>query len=299
MLYTERAGMRTPVEKSYKMNITTYSLLLKTCEKYKDNLIHIFPLTCHDNFTNQEYISFDKETFDKKIAIKIPELFRNNNQISTPTNNTEYDQYALLDLIEYLGTNIKDINKYWNNHQYRNYQIIDCLKTSDIFYEFQSEINEIFTDVGLLFRLTDKKIIERIVENTPLTPEIENNIDGIKELGIKELLKEAIKLYKTPKNSARKNAVEKIWDAFERLKTYYSNMDKKSSTKEIINNISRENHEFFDLFDNEFTKLTKIGNDFRIRHHETDRIEIPDSRYYDYFFNRCLSLIALVIQFLK
>jgi hypothetical protein len=59
------------------------------------------------------------------------------------------------------------------------------------------------------------------------------------------------------------------------------------------------NDDFADLFNNEFKVLTDIGNKYRIRHHETDRIDITDVRYYDYFFNRCLSLIALAIQYLR
>ena len=53
------------------------------------------------------------------------------------------------------------------------------------------------------------------------------------------------------------------------------------------------------LFTEEFKNLTKIGNEFRIRHHETDKIDITDIHYYDYFFNSCLSLIALAVQYLK
>ena len=52
-------------------------------------------------------------------------------------------------------------------------------------------------------------------------------------------------------------------------------------------------------FDTEFQALTKIGNNFRIRHHETDKVEITDVRHYDYFFNRFLSLIALALQYLE
>ena len=59
------------------------------------------------------------------------------------------------------------------------------------------------------------------------------------------------------------------------------------------------NGEFIDLFNDEFKALTNIGNKYRIRHHETDKIDIIDGRYYDYLFNRCLSLIALAIQYLN
>ncbi|MBR7683718.1 hypothetical protein KDK43_03735 [Streptococcus equi subsp. zooepidemicus] len=61
--------------------------------------------------------------------------------------------------------------------------------------------------------------------------------------------------------------------------------------------MSDSNYE--NLFNKEFGELTSIGNNFRIRHHETNKINIPDQRYYDYLFNRCLSLIALAIQYLE
>ena len=58
--------------------------------------------------------------------------------------------------------------------------------------KFRKEINDIFTKTGLLYFLNDDGMVERIVENTPLTPEIENEVQNIKEKGIKELLEEAI-----------------------------------------------------------------------------------------------------------
>lgn len=57
--------------------------------------------------------------------------------------------------------------------------------------------------------------------------------------------------------------------------------------------------DFVNLFNTEFKALTDIGNDYRIRHHETNKIDITDSRYYDYFFNRCLSMMALSVQYLE
>ena len=77
------------------------------------------------------------------------------------------------------------------------------------------------------------------------------------------------------------------------------NIDKKHSNKKIVTDMANGNDDFADLFNNEFKVLTDIGNKYRIRHHETDRIDITDVRYYDYFFNRCLSIIALAIQYLR
>lgn len=191
-----------------------------------------------------------------------------------------------------------DISVYWNNEKYRNYQMIDCLDSSGIFKNFQKGINEIFIKSGLLYELTNEKIIERIVENSVLTVEIENDFAIVDEIGIRDLLKDAVSLYKTPNPAVRQDSVEKLWDALERLKTYYT-FDKKRSSEKIVNDMANGSDNFASLFNDEFMSLTNIGNRYRIRHHETDKIDIIDARYYDYLFNRCLSLIALAIQYLE
>ena len=299
-LYSGRHGIRASLEKTYSINRDMYSLLLDCCKRYQKNLTHIFILNCHHDFTDSDYVAFDEKGFITRIKIRIPSLFRDEyDRICAPAYDDEYDQYALLDLIEFFAQNIKDISERWNNERYRNYKTIDCHNSSDVFENFQEAINEIFTESGLLYELTDEKIIERIVENSPLTTEIENTFAAVHEVGTRELLKDAVALYKTPNPTARQDSVEKIWDALERLKTYYTTLDKKHSSKKIVNDMANGNDDFADLFNNEFKVLTDIGNKYRIRHHETDRIDITDVRYYDYFFNRCLSLIALAIQYLR
>lgn len=297
-LYTERRGIRAPLEKTYSINCDVYSLLLECCNRYQKNLTHIFTQNCHDDFTGRDYVAFNENGFITKIKIRIPSLFRNEyNKICAPSYNDEYDQYALLDLIEYFAQNIQDISEHWNN-SYQNYKTIDCFNTSYKFDSFQQEINEIFTESGLLYELTDEKIIERIVENSILTKEMEKIFGEVNEVGIRELLKDAVALYKTPNSTARQDSVEKIWDALERLKTYYTTMNKKRSLEKIVNDMACGNSHFIELFNDEFRKLTDIGNNYRIRHHETYKFDITDERYYDYLFNRCLSLIALAIEYL-
>jgi hypothetical protein len=299
MLYTQRHGLRKPIEKTYNINVEMYSLLFDCCNRYKKNLTHIFPLNCHHDFTNSDYLSFDERGFANKIKIIIPTLYKNEYGDICSPDCLEYDQFALIDYIEFFAQNIKDIRQEWNNVTYKNYQYIDCLETMNIFGEFRKEINELFDLSGLLYELTNEAIVERIVVNSILTQEMQNNIMAVEEEGVRELLKDAIALYKTPNSAARQDSVEKIWDAFERLKTYYTSMDKKQSSEKIIKDISMSDSNYQNLFNKEFVELTFIGNKFRIRHHETNKIDIPDDRYYDYLFNRCLSLIALAIQYLK
>jgi len=125
-LYTEKHGIRAPLQKTYCKDM--YSLLLDCCEKYQKNLTHIFTLNCHHDFTNSDYVAFDKQGFLTRMRIRIPHLNQNEYGGIYVPDDDEYDQYALLDLIEYYAQNIKDISEHWNNERYKNYQSIDCFE---------------------------------------------------------------------------------------------------------------------------------------------------------------------------
>ncbi len=88
-------------------------------------------------------------------------------------------------------------------------------------------------------------------------------------------------------------AIEKLWDAFERLKTYFSS-DKKSSAEKLVQISSGDFDE--QIIDQEFRKLTDIGNNYRIRHHETNKKEITDDRNLNYLFFRMLNLLELCAE---
>lgn len=123
------------------------------------------------------------------------------------------------------------------------------------------------------------------------------DISAIPEKGLRELLMEAESYY----NQRNKQiAVEKLWDAFERLKTYYSpTLNKAQSASKIIDDMSGSNADFRSMYDTEFKTLTNIGNNFRIRHHETTKTDITDNRQYDYFYKRCLALVSVAILYLE
>lgn len=93
---------------------------------------------------------------------------------------------------------------------------------------------------------------------------IEEGIGKLEETGLRELLDEAIALHRQPRVSAHKDAVEKIWDALERLKTHYISLDMKDSATKVVNDISNGKTDFAMLFSTEFKALTDIGNNFRI-----------------------------------
>lgn len=123
------------------------------------------------------------------------------------------------------------------------------------------------------------------------------DVSSIPEKGLRELLMEAESYYK---KGNKQIAVEKIWDAFERLKTYYSpSLNKAQSATKIIDDMSGSDTDFKSMYEIEFKALTTIGNSFRIRHHETTKVDITDNRQYDYFYKRCLALVSVAILYLE
>lgn len=164
---------------------------------------------------------------------------------------------------------------------------------------FQMAINASLKKDNVSFRLSDRGLVEILNDYEVLSAEIIKNVDSVGEPGIQDLLNEAIAKHMQPTFQAHRDAAEKIWDALERLKTYYTGMDKKASVSKIVSDMAGEQADYIELFNAEFKALTDIGNNFRIRHHETSKIDITDIRHYDYFFNRCLSLISTAILYLK
>lgn len=111
-----------------------------------------------------------------------------------------------------------------------------------------------------------------------------------------KLVEQAFQYYKEARIDT---ATEKIWDAFERIKTFYKQYDKKGSITKLIDIVSKNNAEYREMVEDEFTSLTKLGNDFRIRHHETNKKDICCEEHYDYLFHRCIAVLRLVTSVLR
>ena len=279
---------------------------MRCCEEYYDNIAWKYPDECEDG---RGCCGLDKWQLASEMRYEIPTLFiSDSGEVGTPRvirnifesepKVDKYDQYALLDFIEFMFANVRDVQK-GDYHKFYNHYHLTTKSTTMVRAQFREKINECFEKTGLLYTLSNNGEVERVLVNDIASAEVINTVLSVKEKGTKELLQEAINLHRSHDPNAARDAVEKLWDAFERMKTYYSNLNKQDSANKIIADMSDGAEAYITLFTEEFKKLTKVGNDFRIRHHETDKIEITDIHYYDYFFNRCLSLIALAVQYLK
>jgi len=111
-----------------------------------------------------------------------------------------------------------------------------------------------------------------------------------KDEDLNQLINEAKDRYLKPNDQVV--ALEKLWDAFERVKTYYD-ADKKRSACILVGKMATE----LDAteFQQEFEALTRIGNSYRIRHHETNKKPLTNPSQIKYLFFRMLALIDLTV----
>lgn len=166
-------------------------------------------------------------------------------------------------------------------------------------YEKYNADSDYAAQVNTLFKLNSVayKLEQGRIESTLDISIDKKDVSAISEEGLKELIREADGYYRA---GNKQIAVEKLWDAFERLKTYYSPaLNKATSANKIIEDMSGSEPNYKALYEAEFKALTNIGNDFRIRHHETTKVDITDNRQYDYFYKRCLALISVAILYLE
>lgn len=303
--FTERNGMRKPIAQTYDIDPSKYCVLLGCCEKYYDNIAWLYPKECDDELG---CCGLDKYRLAAEMRYEIPDLYISsyglieapgvaNNTYGAGQNVEKYNQYALLDFIEFMYNNVHDINNCGFHKFYNHYHLL-TMPSRKVMIVFLNDINSYFSKTGLLYHLNANGEVVRVIPNDVATPDIVNTVLSIKEEDTRSLLQEALILHRSHAQNAARDSVEKLWDAFERMKTYYS-ANKKESANQIIADMAGDSEDYRKLFDEEFTKLTIIGNDYRIRHHETNKFDITDVRYYDYFFNRCLSLIALAVQYLR
>lgn len=267
------------------------------------------------------YIPFSERNksliLNKKISVKLPngvryQLFKVMNEYDeifylTDKTNWNYTKYSS----EYV---LEDINKFYLPKHYVNKELVEIKGFKDFqegtspstvfdviesFSRHTTEYEKFEKEINTIFKLNDINIELKsgeIHSINNIAIELDSSI-RISEAGIEELIATADDLYRKGKYSY---AVEKIWDAFERIKTYYyPALNKKKSAEKIIKDISFENENIEMMFDVEFKTLTDIGNNYRIRHHEINKIDISKELHYKYFYKRCLALISVLLENLQ
>lgn len=161
-------------------------------------------------------------------------------------------------------------------------------------FDFRPELNRIKS--ALLAKLMVSELETEInsgVSND--AKEIVNIHLQTEDVTINELIEES-KLYIRKSSIEEKQiGLEKIWDAFERFKTYFGE-DKKKSVIQVLKKVSNGNQTIFEELEKECKILTDIGNKFQIRHFEINKPPIDSVELKEYLYFRMLSFLSYCIS---
>ena len=139
--------------------------------------------------------------------------------------------------------------------------------------------------------------ISRLAEQRLLSPsltELLRNRPTSSDAILDGLLEKACDAFRDPAPSKQYDALKDLWDAFERAKTIHPSQDKKQGIAALLERAS-DDAAVRDVLSVEMKALSDIGNQFHIRHFETNRTPLTEPALVDYFFHRMLALLQALL----
>ena len=159
--------------------------------------------------------------------------------------------------------------------------------------EFRDNMERIFARNGIIYELTEDGTMARIA--APVLREVlAEEVFATGDAKLDELLTIARQKFLNPDPKVRREGLDKLWDAWERLKTIEGG-GKKASATALLDKAASEKT-FREVLEEEAKALTSVGNSFHIRHSETKQIELENDYQADYLFHRMFAIIWLLVR---
>ncbi len=205
------------------------------------------------------------------------------------------DSTEILDILEFCWEHISKPVGQWIHEEpdvYPHRHLVSFDKAAGR-AEFRERVTEILRRYHVAFELGEDGRIRRI-ESLPLRSIIpERPRTGDKQLD--RLIEQAIDSLRTPRDMQR--ALERVWDAWERLKTI-EDTDKKRGISALLDKAAdpRKSPKLRQILESEARELTRIGNDLMIRHTEANKETVDTAEQAEYLFHRCFAMIWLLLR---
>ena len=285
-LFTERRDGSKPRTSETLSTVAKQELLLIISEKFKAHWFGFsFPGLCPDG--DAFVCGTNYQTLKKKLsAYDLPDV----DALDSMKESELPSDDATFDLLEFSFETMAEAKSY-DFHSYFRHDHYNFDQESGR-AQFTKEVNRVFERCGIAFELKDGEITR--LAAAVLHESLERarfrtgdaHLDGLLDTARQKFLSRSLEV--------RKEALEKLWDGWERLKTLEAT-DKKTSATILLDKASAE-PTFRARLETEARELTDIGNKFMIRHSETDKVPITDSGQVDYLFHRMFALIDLLLR---
>lgn len=240
-----------------------------------------FPYMCEEGQGNA---GLNRAALEGAVRAEHPEISW------PPRNDDPPSTLAVLDLLEFCHAYVgkPDQGRWHWNHFHMSYDLEAGQQA------FRDRVNRIFSRNGIAFEMQKDGSIVRLghpILHEGLTAATFATGDD----KLDELLDGARRKFLSPDSEIRREAVEKLWDAFERAKTLEAGADKKAMVQALLDRAVPDG-ELRKHVESEMHTLTSIGNQFHIRHSETTQNEVRRPDDIDYLFHRLFSLVCLLLR---
>lgn len=159
--------------------------------------------------------------------------------------------------------------------------------------EFRATINRLFSRNGLAFEMLTSGRIVRVLPPV-LGDDLRRTTFNSGDRTLDVLLEECRVKFSDRNPLVRREALERLWDAWERLKSL-ADPDKKTSVQKILDAVTSE-PTLRARLEVEAKELTDVGNSHLIRHYEVKQVPVIDVDHVDYLFHRLFAMIQLVLR---
>lgn len=243
-----------------------------------------FPEQCSDGHGP---CGCDEQSFGKILAAEVP-------WVKWPLSPNEVPATpVILDILEFCAGAVgKPIQKSF--HSYFGHYHLNWDRAAGL-EQFVADVNMLFSRNAIAFELTSAGQARRLLP-APMTEAIGWALFNTGDGETDRLLESARRRILSPKPEDRQDSLEKLWDAFERLKTLEPGANKRVQADALLDRVAAPNSAFRQMLAREAVELTNIGNSFRIRHSEVTQERLTSSDEIDYLFMRMFAFVRIVLK---
>lgn len=228
----------------------------------------------------------DQQAFGQFLQAEVP-------WIEWPLQRNELPETpVVLDLLEFCAKAVGEpiLGSY---HSYHGHHHLTWDRAAGL-ASFVADVNLLFQRNGIAFKLDDDGRAQRILPQ-PVAQALGWQMFDTGETELDRLLEYARSRFLSPKLDDRRDATEKLWDAFERMKTLEPGSDKRAQADALLDRAAAPGTRMRDALADEAKALTAIGNSLRIRHSEVAQEIIDRSEQLDWLFVRMFGFLRLLL----
>jgi hypothetical protein len=229
----------------------------------------------------------DEQSFRRVLAAEVP-------WVAWPLSATEVPETpVILDLLEFCAKAVGEPVQGTYHSYFRHHHLSWDREAGP--ERFVRDVNMLFRRDALAFELTSSSEARRLLP-APLADAIGWTLFQTGDGDTDRLLEAARGRILSPKPEDHEDALEKLWDAFERLKTFEPGANKRAQADALLDRVASPSSAVRKLLAREAAELTSIGNSFRIRHSEITQEALTSLDQIDYLLMRMFAFVRIVLR---